>query len=90
MRPNAVKAFAFGAKSSGTLRLYLKMTKHERERVVELINHPPPGSKIAAAKDFGIDLTLLVRKLELTPTERLEELRAAAHSVEEMSRSRKR
>jgi hypothetical protein len=47
------------------------------------------GSKIAAAKDFGIDLTLLLRKLELTPTERLEELAAAQRFVRELPAAKK-
>ena len=66
------------------------MNATERKRLIALIDNPPPGSKIAAAKEYGVELTLLVRKLELSPTERLEELRAAANSIEEMRRSRKR
>jgi hypothetical protein len=53
------------------------MTAEERDRFIQLINDPPPGSKVAAAKEFGIDLTLLVRQFELTPTERLRELDSA-------------
>jgi cyclohexa-1,5-dienecarbonyl-CoA hydratase len=34
------------------------------------IAEPAPGSKLAAAKEYGIDLTLLAEILELTPTER--------------------
>ena len=50
------------------------MDKAQRESLIRLISSPPPGSKIAAAKEFGVDLTLLVRMLELTPTERLRRL----------------
>ena len=57
--------------------------------MILLITNPPPGSKIAAAKKFGIDLTLLVRSLELTPTERLRELAAAQPFLEELGRARK-
>lgn len=46
------------------------MTREEHERLYELINNPPPGSKIASAKEFGIDLTLLLRSLTLTPEQR--------------------
>ncbi len=48
--------------------------------------NPPPGSKLAAAKEFGIDLTLLVRKLDLTPQERLVELQQAMRSFDELQR----
>jgi hypothetical protein len=37
----------------------------------ELLLHPEPGSKAAAARDFGIDLTLIIERLRLTPEERL-------------------
>jgi len=50
------------------------MDKAQRDELIRLITSPPAGSKIAAAKGFGIDLTLLVRMLELTPTERLQKL----------------
>jgi len=32
--------------------------------------NPAPGSRIEAAKNYGIDLTLLVEELRLTPAER--------------------
>ena len=37
----------------------------------EKLLNPRPGSKIAEARDYGIDLTLLVSNLRLTPEERL-------------------
>lgn len=52
----------------------------------EKLLNPKPGSKIAAAKEFGIDLTLLVRQLRLTPEERLNELQSAMESFEEFAR----
>jgi len=57
------------------------MTKKERDTLTRLISSPPPGSKIAAAKEFGADLTLLLSSLELTPTERLERLTDAQKFV---------
>ena len=44
----------------------LSMTKEDRDKLIRLISSPPAGSKIAAAKEFGADLTLLVSTLELT------------------------
>jgi hypothetical protein len=56
----------------------------------KLLN-PRPGSKAAQARDFGIDLTLIVENLRLTPSQRLKnndqaandlaKLRAAARKV---------
>ncbi|HSK73991.1 MAG TPA: hypothetical protein VK892_19990 [Pyrinomonadaceae bacterium] len=56
------------------------------EKAIEKLLNPPPNGKIAAAKEFGIDLTLLARKLRLTPEERLEELQQAMESFEELRR----
>ena len=66
-----------------------RMDKTQRDELIRLITSPPRGSKIAAAKDFGIDLTLLVRILELTPTERLEKLAAEQAFVRELRAARK-
>lgn len=37
----------------------------------ERLLNPPPNSAIARARDFGIDLTLLIERLQLTPEERV-------------------
>jgi len=39
------------------------MTRKLQRRLYELVTNPPWGSKIAAAKEFGIDLTLNLRVL---------------------------
>jgi len=65
------------------------MTKAQRDELIRLITSPPAGSKIAAAKDFGVDLALLVRTLELTPTERLQNLAAAQALFQELRAAKK-
>ena len=60
------------------------MSKEDRDKLIRLISWPPPGSKIAAAKEFGIDLTLLVRTLEMSPTERLQQLAAVQAFFQEL------
>lgn len=50
----------------------------------ERLRHPAPGSKIEAAQKYGIDLTLLIGNLRLTPEERVKNMHAAALSAEEM------
>jgi hypothetical protein len=58
------------------------MTKEEHKRLYELIQNPPPGSKMEAAKEYGIDLTLLLHNLTLTPIQRAKEIEAALRSAE--------
>jgi hypothetical protein len=51
--------------------------------ITEQLLNPRPGSAVAAALEFGIDLTLLSRKLLLTPEERLAELQLVMDDLEE-------
>jgi hypothetical protein len=37
-----------------------------------MFEDPPPGSAIARARDYGMDLTLLMRNYALTPSQRLD------------------
>lgn len=53
-------------------------------KVEEWLLNPPPGSKAAAAKEFGIDLTLLLRNLRLTPQERVEKLQQQMQDFENL------
>ncbi len=60
------------------------MTSKQRKLAYELITNPPPGSDIAAAKEYGIDLTLLIENLARTPTERALKLCATADFLEHL------
>jgi len=55
------------------------MTQEQEQIILELINNPPPGSAVAKAKEFGVDLTLFLSNLRRTPTER-------AHAISEGAR----
>jgi hypothetical protein len=46
------------------------------------LRHPAPGSRIAAAREYGIDLTLLMEQLRLTPAERARKLEIASTALE--------
>jgi hypothetical protein len=52
----------------------------------EKLLNPKPGSKIAAAKEFGIDLTLLIGTLRLTPNQRVKNMLKSMISLEKFSR----
>lgn len=59
------------------------MTSEEHQRLYELVLNPPPGSKMEAAKEYGIDLTLNLRRLLLTPTERAHEMERVLRFVQQ-------
>lgn len=56
----------------------------------EKLLNPRPGSHIAAARDFGIDLTLVVSRLRLTPQERIDGLQSSMEFLAELERARKK
>jgi len=60
------------------------MSPQEYDRLARLIADPAPGSKLAAAKDAGVDLKQLLENLRLTPTERLEKASAEAERRREL------
>jgi hypothetical protein len=43
------------------------LTPEELARAEKSLLHPAPGSRIEAAQNYGVDLTLLVEQLRLTP-----------------------
>jgi hypothetical protein len=58
------------------------LTPEEFARAERRLRNPAPGSRIAAAKEYGIDLTLLIEQLRLTPAERADMLEDVATVVE--------
>src|SRR5882757_3302695 len=64
------------------------MTADQRKRALQLIARPPRKSKLAAAKKYGVDLTLLVESLSLTPTERARKLEGLIGAKKATGRSR--
>ncbi len=46
------------------------MTLEQEKLLLDLINDPPPGSDLAKAQEFGVDLTLFHSSLRRSPTER--------------------
>ena len=54
----------------------------------EKLLNPRPGSFAAAARDFGIDLTLTASQLRLTPQQRVENLQSAMKSLAQLDKAR--
>lgn len=61
------------------------MTEEQSKLALELITNPPPGSKLAAAKAWGVDLTLLYENLHDTPEERAQNFGAMVRSFEALA-----
>jgi hypothetical protein len=67
------------------MRELLPLTPEQFERARLRLMNPKPGSRIAAARDYGVDLTLLVEGLRRTPEQRAED---AASVYEALSATR--
>lgn len=61
-----------------------KVEYTERER---WLIEPKPGTKAAAARDFGIDLSITVGNLRLTPEERIRKLNDYVGGLQRMRQS---
>ena len=58
------------------------LTPEQFARAAEKLRNPAPGSRIEAAKKYGIDLTLLIEQLRLTPEERVRRMEDASQAME--------
>ncbi|MBV8842971.1 MAG: hypothetical protein JO307_09180 [Bryobacterales bacterium] len=58
------------------------LTPEELSRAEERLRHPAPGSRIEAAKKHGIDLTLMIEQLRLSPAERVRKMHDACAAME--------
>lgn len=59
-----------------------RLSEERLRKIQQLILNPRPGSKVAAATEFGIDLTLTFGQLKKTPQERVEDQQSAMRSLE--------
>ena len=67
-----------------------RLNENRLEKIRRLIMNPRPGSKVAEAAEFGIDLTLTFGQLKKTPQERVEHAQSAMRSLEEFRKEVKR
>jgi hypothetical protein len=56
-------------------------------KIEDYFLHPPPGSAAERAADFGIDLTLTLENLRLTPEERIRKLDDFIRGIAELRAS---
>ena len=60
----------------------LPLTPEQLARVRRRLLHPAPGSRIEAARKYGIDLTLLISQLRLSPAERARQMHEVCQVAE--------
>jgi hypothetical protein len=58
-----------------------ELTPEQFARAENRLLHPARGSRIEAAANYGVDLTLLVEQLRLSPAERAAKLESAATAL---------
>jgi hypothetical protein len=58
------------------------LTRAQLARAEQRLRQPAPGSRIEAAREYGIDLTLLIEQLRLTPAERARKLESVSTAME--------
>jgi hypothetical protein len=66
------------------MKMLRPLTPEQLVRAEDRLLHPAPGSRIEAARNFGVDLTLLVEQLRLTPAERARKLELASTALEKV------
>ena len=62
----------------------LPLTSGQLATAEERLRDPPPGGRIEAARNWGIDLSLLIEQLRLKPDQRARKLESASEAVEEI------
>jgi hypothetical protein len=66
------------------MRELLPLTPAQLRIAEDRLRNPAPGSRIEAAKKYGIDMGLIITQLRLTPAQRGEILESASEAVEQM------
>ena len=71
------------------MKVYEPLTPEQLARAEERLRHPAPGSRIEAAQRFGIDLSLVIAQLRLTPAERVRQMHDLAELAEQVRGTRR-
>jgi hypothetical protein len=58
------------------------LTGEALDRAIARLRNPKPGGKVEAASQFGVDVTLLIEQLKLSPAERARRMHSLAIAAE--------
>ena len=65
------------------MREWRALTAAQLAQAESKLRNPRPGSRIEAARRFGVDLTLLIDQLRLSPAERARGMEEVAQAAEQ-------
>ncbi len=65
-------------------KMLLALDPARLARAEELLRHPAPGSRTESAARSGVDLTLLMEQLRLTPAERARKAEMACVALDKI------
>lgn len=60
------------------------------ERIIDRLRNPKPGGKVEAACQFGVDVTLLIEQIKLSPADRARRMHSLAAAAESLRGSAKK
>lgn len=60
----------------------LPLTREALARAISRLQNPLPGGKVEAAIRFGVDVSLLIEQIKLSPAERARRMHALAQAAE--------
>ena len=58
------------------------LTDEALARVIKRLRNPKPGGKVEAAREFGVDVTLLIEQIQLSPADRADRIHSLAVTAE--------
>lgn len=58
------------------------LTDEALARVIKRLRNPKPGGKVEAAREFGVDVTLLIEQIKLSPADRADRMHSLAVAAE--------
>ena len=58
------------------------LTDEALARVIKRLRNPKPGGKVEAAREFGVDVTLLIEQIKLSPADRADRMHSLAVTAE--------
>ena len=66
------------------MKRWRALSSEQLARAEEKLRNPRPGSRIEAAQRYGVDLTLLMEQLRVSPAERVRRMHDVLQAAEQV------